>query len=287
VVLLGVLVAFVVLLVVRALFAFAPVAIVVDDAGVFGSLRSAAGFIRAQPVEAAFYYVIAIGMLVGLSTLTGLFSLVDVVTVGSLVSALVAMPALDLLKSAVYCGYRDRLNPPEPRTRSLRDGVRAGLRRGWREMVFVRARPGTHAFVLGLGLLGFWMGWAAAGPYVGTFDASIAARLEGIFPPTMAANLFGNNWFVALTTAYAGVALAVPAIVSLLFNGVFLGIMARLEVDPLELAAFVVPHGVLEIPAILIAGALGCPWASPPGGRGEGVPRGRISRTRSSERSGC
>ncbi|MFC6767624.1 stage II sporulation protein M, partial [Natrinema soli] len=114
-----------------------------------------------------------------------------------------------------------------------------------------------HAFVLGLGLLGFWMGWAAAGPFVGTFDASITARLEGQLPPTMAANLFGNNWFVALTTAYAGVALAVPAIASLLFNGVFLGIMARLEVDPLELAAFVVPHGVLEIPAILIAGALG------------------------------
>ncbi|WP_226038816.1 stage II sporulation protein M [Natrinema sp. DC36] len=276
VILLGALVAFVVLLVVRALFAFAPVAIVVDDAGVFGSLRSAAGFIRARPVDAGFYYVIAIGMLIGLSTLTGLFSLVDVVTVGSLVSVLVAMPTLDLLKSAVYCGYRDRLTPPEPPTRSLRDGVRAGLRRGWREMVsFVRARPGTHAFVLGLGLLGFWMGWAAAGPYVGTFDASITARLEGIFPPTMAANLFGNNWFVALTTAYAGVALAVPAIVSLLFNGVFLGIMARLEVDPLELAAFVVPHGVLEIPAILIAGALGVSV----GATAWRTWRGRASRT--------
>jgi len=74
--------------------------------------------------------------------------------------------------------------------------------------------------------------------------------------------------------------------VSLLFNGVFLGIMARLEVDPLELAASSFPTAS-EIPAILIAGALGCPWASPPGGRGEGVPRGRISRTRSSERSGC
>jgi len=43
--------------------------------------------------------VIAIGMLVGLSTLTGLFSLVDVVTVGSLVSALVAMPPSICFKS--------------------------------------------------------------------------------------------------------------------------------------------------------------------------------------------
>ncbi|QLK26953.1 stage II sporulation protein M [Natrinema zhouii] len=256
--LIGVLVAFVVLLVVRALFAFAPVAIVVDDAGVFGSLRSAAGFVRARPVEAGFYYVIAIGIVVGISTLTGLFSIVNVVSIGSLVSALIAMPALDLLKTAVYCGYRDRLAPPAPPTRSLRDGARAGLRRGWRELVsFVRARPGTHAFVVGLGLLGFWLGWIAADPLVGTFEASIAARLEGWLPPAMAIELFGNNWLVALMTAFAGVALVIPAIASLLFNGIFLGITARLEAEPMELVAFVVPHGVLEIPAILIAGALG------------------------------
>ncbi|MFD1562987.1 stage II sporulation protein M [Haloarchaeobius amylolyticus] len=258
VVLLGAFVAFLGLLVVRALFALAPVAIVVDDAGVFASLRNVLGFVRSQPVEAAFYYVIAIGVLVGLSTVTGLFSLVDVVTVGSLLSALVVMPALDLLKTAIYCGYRGRLRPPEPPTRSLRDGVRAGLRRGWQELIaFVRAHPGTHVFAAGLGLFGFWMGWIAADPFVGTFEASIAARLEGEFPPTMAANLFGNNWLVALTTAYAGAAFAIPAVVSLLFNGVSLGVFARFEVDPLELAAFVLPHGILEIPAILIAGALG------------------------------
>jgi len=258
VVLLGAIVAVLVLLVVRALFAFAPVAIVVDDAGVVASLRNVLGFVRSRPVEAAFYYVIAIGMLVALSTITGLLSLVDIVTVGSLLSALVAMPALDLLKTAIYCGYRDRLRPPEPPARSLRDGVRAGLRRGWQELIaFVRAHPGTHLFAAVIGLLGFWMGWIAADPFVGTFEASIAARLEGEFPPTMAANLFGNNWLVALATAYAGAAFSIPAIVSLLFNGVSLGVVARLEVDPLELAAFVLPHGVLEIPAILIAGALG------------------------------
>ena len=258
VVLLGAFVAFFGVLVVRALFAFAPVAIVVDDASVFASLRSVLRFVRAQPVNAAFYYVLAIGVLIGVATVSGLFSLVNVVTVGSLLSALIAMPALDLLKTAIYGGYRGRLRPPEPPTRSLRDGIRAGLRRGWQELVgFVRAHPGTHLFVVALGLLGFWMGWVAAGPFVGTFEASIAARLEGELPPTMAANLFGNNWLVALTTAYAGAAFAIPAIVSLLFNGVSLGIYARLEADPLELAAFVVPHGLLEIPAILIAGALG------------------------------
>ncbi|WP_222917964.1 stage II sporulation protein M [Natrinema sp. SYSU A 869] len=252
------LVAVVILVVVRALFAFAPVAIVIDDAGVFGSVRSAGGFIRAQPVEAIFYYVVAFLAIAGLTTVTGLLSLVDIVALGSLLSVLVLLPALDLLKTAVYCDYRGRLTPPDSPARSLRGQLWAGLRRGWTEMTsFVRTTPGTHVLVVVLGILGFWIGWAAAGSFVGSFETSIAARLGGWLPPAMAVELFGNNWLVALTTAYAGVALAIPAIVSLLFNGVALGIIARLEVDPLELAAFVVPHGIIEIPAILVASALG------------------------------
>ncbi|WP_226480105.1 stage II sporulation protein M [Natrinema amylolyticum] len=252
------LVAVVLLVVVRALFAFAPVAIVIDDAGVFESVRSAGGFVRAQPVEAVFYYVIALLSIIGLSTVTGLLSLVDVVTAGSLLSVLVLLPALDLLKTAVYCDYRERLRPPDSPTGSLRGQLWAGLRRGWAEMTsFIRTTPGTHALVVALGVLGFWIGWAAAGSYVGAFETSISARLVGWLPPAMAVELFGNNWLVALTTAYAGIALAIPAIVSLLFNGVALGITARLEVDPTELVAFVVPHGIIEIPAILVASALG------------------------------
>ncbi|ELY82400.1 stage II sporulation protein M [Natrinema gari] len=252
------LVAIVLLVAVRALFAFAPVAIVVDDAGVFDAVRHAGGFVRARPVAAIFYYVVAFLAVVGLATIAGLLSLVDIVALESLLSVLLLFPALDLLKTAVYGDYRERLRPPEPPARSLRSQLRAGLRRGWAELTtFVRTTPGTHALVVALGVLGFWIGWATAGSVAGGFETSIAARLEGWLPPAMAIELFGNNWLVALTTAYAGIALAVPAIVSVLFNGVALGFTARLEVAPLELAAFVVPHGVIEIPAILIASALG------------------------------
>jgi uncharacterized membrane protein SpoIIM required for sporulation len=255
---LGGLVLFVLLVIVRAVFAFAPVAIVVDNAGVFGSVRNAAGLLRAQPVDAVFYYIVAFVGIGAVAGITGLLSLVDVVTIGSLLSILVVLPALDLLKTAVYCGYRDRMAPPEPPAQSLRSQFRTGLRRGWTELIaFVRSNLGLHALSAGLILLGFWAGWVAAGPLVGAVDASIASRLEGWLPPAMALELFGNNWLVALITAYAGVALVLPAIVSLLFNGVALGITARLEVDPVELAAFVVPHDIIEIPAILIASALG------------------------------
>jgi uncharacterized membrane protein SpoIIM required for sporulation len=275
VVLLAALVAVPVLAAVRALFAFAPVAVVVDDAGVFGSLRNAVGFVRSRPVGAVFYYVLAVGGVLALSTIAGVLSLVDVVSVGSLLSALVLFPALDLLKTALYRDYRGRLAPPDPPGRSLRAGLRAGLRRGWTELAsFVRARPGTHALVVALAAGGFWLGWTAAGPFAGTFETSIAARLAGHLPPAAAVELFGNNVLVAATTAYAGVALAVPAIAAVLFNGVFLGIYARLEVDPVELAAFVAPHGIVEIPAILIAGALGISV----GVTGWRTARGRVDR---------
>lgn len=248
----------VIVLAIRALFAFAPVAVVVDDQGVFGSLRATVGFIRRSPVEAAFYYVVALGSTVALSTAIGILTLFEVFAVGGLLSALVLAPVLDLLKTSLYGGYRGILSPPAPVERSIHTQFRSGARRGWSETVgFVRTTPGTHLFVIATMVVGFWMGWVASGPLVGVVDTSIAARLEGHIPPAAALEFFANNWLVAFTTAFGGVALAIPALASIWFNGLFFGAVARLEVAPLELVAFVVPHGIFEIPAIVIAGALG------------------------------
>ena len=246
------------LAVVRALFAFAPVAVVADDAGVFGSVSSAGGFVRSRPVGAILYYVVAIGALIGLSVLTAALVRVQVVSIVSLLAILLVFPALDLLKTALYVQYRGRLAPPRSPERSLRGQLRDGLRRGWNETLsFVRAAPGLHALVVALAAVSFAAGWYVAAPYEGTLEASIAGRLEDHLPPAATLEFFGNNWQVALVTAFGGVALAVPAIVSLVFNGVFIGASARLEVAPIEFLAFVVPHGLVEVPAILVASALG------------------------------
>ncbi|AEH36636.1 protein of unknown function DUF95 transmembrane [Halopiger xanaduensis SH-6] len=243
---------------VRALFAFAPVAIVVDDVGVFASLSRTVGFVRAHPGGAFAYYVLSLGVFLGFSALSGVFALVEIVAFPSLLGVVLLFPALDLLKTSLYGTYRGRVRPPTSPDRPLQAQFVDGLRRGWTEMVaFVRATPGTHALVLALGLGSFAAGWYAADPYVGAVETSIAARLEGHVPPAAALEFFGNNWLVALTTVYGGVAFVLPAIVAVLFNGLALGVTARLEVAPLELLAFVVPHGILEIPAIFIAGALG------------------------------
>jgi uncharacterized membrane protein SpoIIM required for sporulation len=260
---------------IRAVFAFAPAAIVVDDAGIFGSLSRAAGFVRRQPIEAVFYYVIAIGSMILLSVVSGVLVLVDVAAIGTVVTTLVLFPFLDLLKTALYGDSRDRISPPTAPDRSVRTQFAGGLRRGWAEMLsFVRATPLLHAAVVAGAVVSFWAGWEIAEPFVGTVETSISARLEGHNPPAAALEFFGNNWMVAYTTAFGGLALALPAVVSLAFNGFVMGIVARLEVELVELVAFVIPHGLLEIPAIFVASALGL-WLGVVGWRSL---RGRATR---------
>lgn len=244
--------------VIRAVFAFAPVAAVVDDVGVVASLSATGGFLRRRPVEALFYYVVAFVALVGfLGTLSAL-AVVGAAALVPLVTAFLVWPLLDLLKTALFGRYRGAIPRPTPIETTIRSQLRGGIARGWRELVgFVRATPALHALAVATMVGGFLGGWVVAGPLVGLTEASIEARLEGIVPPVFALELFGNNWTVAFTTAFAGLALAVPALVSLAFNGFVFGIVGRLEVDPAMLVAFVTPHGILEIPAIFVAGALG------------------------------
>lgn len=256
--LLGGLVWLVAVLVVRALFAFAPVAVVVDDAGAFGSVAAAAGFVRRRLAAAAFYYVLAVAAAVGSAVAAGLLSLVEVTTFVPLVGFLVVFPLLDLLKTGLYADYREPLSVPAMAERSLIAQFVGGFRRGWGELAaFVRRKPGLHALAVATGLVGFGMGWVAVAPFEGVLETSIAARLEGHRPISATVEFFANNWTVALTTAFGGVVLAVPAVVSIWFNGLMMGVYSRLEVDPAELLAFIAPHGVIEIPAILVAGALG------------------------------
>ncbi|ELY53637.1 stage II sporulation protein M [Natronolimnohabitans innermongolicus] len=261
---------------VRAVFAFAPVAVVVDDTTAVDAVSNVIGFVRTQPLRAGFYYAVSIGAVVVLGIVSTALMVFDVVAVVSLVTAIVLFPALDLLKTALYNDYRGRLRPPTAPERSLAAQFRDGVARGWAEMVaFVRATLGTHALVVALALGSFWVGWEVAEPLVNAgVETSIEQRLVGHNPAAATLEFFGNNWMVALTTALSGLILVIPAVFSLVFNGFVMGVYGRTEVEPMELLAFVVPHGIFEIPAIFIASALGI-WLGLAGWR---TYRGRSTR---------
>ncbi len=248
----------VVLVAIRIVFAFAPASIVVDDAGVFGSLGGAGGFIRSNPADAAAYLVVAIGVTVAIASAASGLAFLGGGAVVALVSAVVVAPALDLLKTVLYGDYRGTVDPVGPPEASVRSQFSGGVRRGWREMAgFVARTPGTHLFVVALGVGSGVLGWTLAEPFVGSVPTSIEARLADHIAPVATLEFFGNNWTVAISTALGGVVLVVPALSSIVFNGVVLGGTAALEVNREALLAFVIPHGIFEIPAIFIAGALG------------------------------
>ena len=134
----------------------------------------------------------------------------------------------------------------------LRDGVRRGvveLRR------FLATHPGLFAvslltFVVGAGI-GRLLGPSAPEPVTGD-----PTTVFGNFPLGTAINLTANNWLVAIGGGFAGVALGVPTIANLLFNGLLVGTVSGL-VDSVAFAALVLPHAVVEVPALAVGGALG------------------------------
>jgi len=65
-----------------------------------------------------------------------------------------------------------------------------------------------------------------------------------------------NNWLVSATAVFGGVALGVPTAVDMLLNGFIIGAVAGV-VEPIVFLVLVASHGIIEVPAILIAGRLG------------------------------
>lgn len=142
---------------------------------------------------------------------------------------------------------------PRPRTRIV-----AGFGRGLRELRgFVRMRPllvlaGVATLLVGIGL-----GWGLTAPYGTRLSppADVAA-VFGAVPVTPFVNIAANNWLVAVAQGFGGVGLGVPTVVNLLFNGVLIGGLAGMF-DLTVFVALVAPHGVVEVPALGVAGGLG------------------------------
>ncbi|HSM05949.1 MAG TPA: stage II sporulation protein M [Longimicrobiales bacterium] len=86
-----------------------------------------------------------------------------------------------------------------------------------------------------------------------------------VMSPMFSSGIMTNNLRVALTTAAGGILAGVGTAAILLFNGIHLGSVFALFDNAgagLQLWWFVLPHGVLELTAIVIAGAAGMVLAS-------------------------
>ncbi len=117
----------------------------------------------------------------------------------------------------------------------------------------VQLRPGT-AYVLVPGTLDM------PDDEIGVTERDISERFRQMPNAPMAAGIMTNNISVAFTAFAFGIAAGLGTCLILLYNGMMLGgIAGHFAHHQLayEFCAFIVPHGVLEILAILIAAAAG------------------------------
>jgi uncharacterized membrane protein SpoIIM required for sporulation len=84
-----------------------------------------------------------------------------------------------------------------------------------------------------------------------------SSALAGLSPVPLGIDIFFHNWQVAISVALSGLGFIVPVAVSMMFNGIILGALARVVPSFSYLVAGILPHGVIELPAFFVAGSIG------------------------------
>nr|WP_303647586.1 stage II sporulation protein M [Haloarchaeobius amylolyticus] len=107
---------------------------------------------------------------------------------------------------------------------------------------------------------GFLLGWAASVSPGGT--PFFPVREHGL-TAVAADALFVHNATIALAMAAGGLLFGLPVVGLLSFNGFVLGSVTAGIVDArglVETVALLAPHGVVELSALWLAGAVGLRW---------------------------
>lgn len=250
------------------LLAFAGQSIVADDVGLLGGVRRSARLPITRPWTVVGYILVALTVFAVLSILGSLFSLLGVSQLSGIVGPLLLLPFLDIFKFGLYA---DRSFPIVEPTEAAAD-----------EHATTRsARPHRTRFVAafrdGLVALGGFLRRAPLSVLFATaifaaaaivsyqvtagFGAEIPTPAEpglvfGSFPLDTFVMLAANNWLVSATATFGGLALGVPTGVDMLLNGGLIGALYGVT-DRTAFLALVAPHGVVELPAIFVAGGLG------------------------------
>ena len=155
-------------------------------------------------------------------------------------------------------------DPPRPVVRPAPDraGIRSRLRRaltdGLRAFAgVVPTHPAATAVATVSLVAGILAGWLLTAPYGVQLDPPAEAQaVFGAVPIDAFLNIAANNWLVAVGGTYGGIGFGVPTAMAAITNGVLIGALAGVF-DPVAFVAFVAPHGVIELPTLIVAWALG------------------------------
>jgi uncharacterized membrane protein SpoIIM required for sporulation len=75
--------------------------------------------------------------------------------------------------------------------------------------------------------------------------------------PFLGLDIFLNNWLVSIATALSGIGFGIPSLSTILFNAWIVGLLVPLTPSLTMFLAAILPHGIIEIPSLIIAGSAG------------------------------
>ncbi len=109
-----------------------------------------------------------------------------------------------------------------------------------------------------------WVG-SAANPGIGEnlvklFEKEVAGQMGPDDPSSMCLKLFTNNLQACILLFLGGASFGILTIFIMSLNGIVIGAIMEIvhqEHSAAFVAAAIVPHGIFEIPAFILAGALG------------------------------
>jgi stage II sporulation protein M len=109
-----------------------------------------------------------------------------------------------------------------------------------------------------------WVG-SAQNPSLGQelmnqFENEVAGQIDGENPYDMCLKLFANNLQACVLLFLGGASFGILTIFVMSLNGIVIGAILQLvskDHTALFVAAALVPHGIFEIPAFILSGALG------------------------------
>ncbi|MDY6765064.1 MAG: stage II sporulation protein M, partial [Halobacteria archaeon] len=243
--------------VIHLFFVFTSPAVVIDSVGVRGALRKNFDFMLGRKLDFALYIVLAVAIYSAAGVISGVFNLLSVPRVSSLLLLLGVMPFIDILKTALYA---EGINKIEVEGEAgMRQRFKSIFVSGWGYLTgFVRSHP---SYVI-LSLVLFSAGMVAGWEFISGFEfvsepPENASDIFGTFPVSVFIEIGINNWLVSASQTYSGLAFGIPTAVSLIYNGLIIGIVAGFGLDLDLVAALIVPHGIIEIPALAVSGGVG------------------------------
>ncbi|MEM1554232.1 MAG: stage II sporulation protein M [Thermoproteota archaeon] len=267
---------FIIVFSVLTLYAYPAVA---DGYYGLNAIKKSIGTCFSMPANTFLYCVLRVisnAFISGISFVASLLS-VQVSSILVIVLSFLIVPVFHIFKTTLFLKAKPEntiiplpIGPPvfkDVFPYVLKDGVNR-IKKGFRELVKFLTEPRNiifHVISILLLFLGVILGRQVSSSGIRQVIYAIGYTPGKINPmfknylglPFLALDISFHNWQVSLATAFSGLAFMVPVLITLFFNGFILGVVEDIVQNPTMFLAAILPHGIIELPAFIIAGSIG------------------------------